>query len=106
MRIAAAVAAFVFALALYTSTLLPGQDLGDTASFQAAAGDSVLTPRDGYPLYFAVTGAFVRTLPLERAHAANLASAVLAASIFHFGEFTVGEAKQYMAAAGIPMRLT
>lgn len=79
MRIAAAVAAFVFALALYTSTLLPGQDLGDTASFQAAAGDSVLTPRDGYPLYFAVTGAFVRTLPLERAHAANLASAVLAA---------------------------
>ena len=34
------------------------------------------------------------------------ASAVLAASIFHFGEFTVQEAKQHMAAAGIPMRLT
>jgi cyclase len=34
------------------------------------------------------------------------ASAVLAASIFHFGEFTVGEAKAYMAAAGIPMRLS
>ena len=33
------------------------------------------------------------------------ASAVLAASIFHFGEFTVGEAKAHMAAAGIPMRL-
>jgi cyclase len=33
------------------------------------------------------------------------ADAVLAASIFHFGEFTVGEAKAYMAAAGIPMRL-
>ncbi len=79
MRIAAAVAAFVFALALYTSTLLPGQDLGDTASFQTAAGDTVLTPRDGYPLYFAVTGAFVRVLALVRAHAANLASAVLAA---------------------------
>ncbi len=34
------------------------------------------------------------------------ASAVLAASIFHFGEFTVGEAKAHMAAAGIPVRLT
>ena len=34
------------------------------------------------------------------------ASAVLAASIFHFGEFTVAQAKQHMAAAGIPMRLT
>jgi len=34
------------------------------------------------------------------------ASAVLAASIFHFGDFTIAEAKQHMAAAGIPMRLT
>lgn len=33
------------------------------------------------------------------------ASAVLAASIFHFGEFTIGEAKAHMAEAGIPMRL-
>lgn len=32
------------------------------------------------------------------------ASAVLAASIFHFGEFTIQEAKEHMAAAGIPMR--
>ena len=34
------------------------------------------------------------------------ASAVLAASIFHFGEFTIAQAKQHMAAAGIAMRLT
>lgn len=34
------------------------------------------------------------------------ASAVLAASIFHFGDFTIREAKEHMAAAGIPMRLT
>ena len=34
------------------------------------------------------------------------ASAVLAASIFHFGTHTVAEAKAHMAAAGIPMRLT
>lgn len=33
------------------------------------------------------------------------ASAVLAASIFHFGTFTIGEAKAHMAKAGIPMRL-
>jgi cyclase len=33
------------------------------------------------------------------------ASAVLAASIFHFGTFTIGEAKRHMAKAGIPMRL-
>ncbi len=33
------------------------------------------------------------------------ASAVLAASIFHFGEYTVQEAKDYMQAAGIPMRM-
>jgi len=33
------------------------------------------------------------------------ASAVLAASIFHFGTFTISEAKRHMAAAGIPMRL-
>jgi imidazole glycerol-phosphate synthase subunit HisF len=33
------------------------------------------------------------------------ASAVLAASIFHFGQHTVGEAKQFMAGQGIPMRV-
>ncbi len=34
------------------------------------------------------------------------ASAVLAASIFHFGEFTIQEAKYYMQKSGIPMRIT
>jgi cyclase len=33
------------------------------------------------------------------------ANAVLAASIFHFGEFTIRQAKRHMAAAGIPMRM-
>jgi cyclase len=33
------------------------------------------------------------------------ATAVLAASIFHFGEYTVRQAKEYMAKAGLPMRL-
>jgi cyclase len=33
------------------------------------------------------------------------ADAVLAASIFHYGTFSVAEAKQRLAAAGIPVRL-
>jgi imidazole glycerol-phosphate synthase subunit HisF len=33
------------------------------------------------------------------------AAAVLAASIFHFGTYTIGEAKRHMHAAGIPVRL-
>ena len=32
------------------------------------------------------------------------ASAVLAASIFHFGEFTIGRAKEYLRERGMPMR--
>ena len=34
------------------------------------------------------------------------ADAVLAASIFHFGEITIGEAKAALDAAGVPVRLT
>ena len=33
------------------------------------------------------------------------ATAVLAASIFHFGTYTIAEAKRHMAAAGVPVRL-
>ncbi|WP_295950019.1 imidazole glycerol phosphate synthase subunit HisF [uncultured Bartonella sp.] len=33
------------------------------------------------------------------------ATAVLAASIFHFGTYSIGEAKHYMAKAGIPVRM-
>lgn len=33
------------------------------------------------------------------------ATAVLAASIFHFGDYTIAEAKEYMHRAGVPMRL-
>jgi cyclase len=35
---------------------------------------------------------------------AGRASAVLAASIFHFGEFTIGQAKDYLRTQGLPMR--
>ena len=33
------------------------------------------------------------------------ASAVLAASIFHFGEYSIAEAKQYLDSKGIPVRI-
>jgi cyclase len=33
------------------------------------------------------------------------ADAVLAASIFHYGEYTVQQAKQFMAKRGIPIRI-
>jgi len=33
------------------------------------------------------------------------ADAVLAASIFHFGTYSIREVKEHMAARGIPMRL-
>jgi cyclase len=32
------------------------------------------------------------------------ATAVLAASIFHFGTYRIGEAKAHLAAAGVPVR--
>ena len=37
--------------------------------------------------------------------AAGHAEAVLAASIFHFGEFTIRQAKDHMIRAGLPMRI-
>jgi cyclase len=36
---------------------------------------------------------------------AGKADAVLAASIFHFGEFTVGDVKRFLAEKGIPVRI-
>jgi cyclase len=88
------------------------------------AGEILLTSMDrdgaktGYdiPLLKAVTGAVgVPVIASGGAgSAADLvaavrdghADAVLAASIFHFGEVSVGEAKQAMAEAGLPVRLS
>ena len=41
---------------------------------------------------------------LYQAIAEGAADAVLAASIFHFGTYTIGQAKEYLAAKGVPMR--
>jgi hypothetical protein len=67
------------AFALYRATLLPGVDFGDTGSFQTMAGSPLITPRDGYPLYFGLGWLALRLTGAEPAHALNLASAVEAA---------------------------
>ncbi len=75
----AAAVVTVAAFLLYDVTLLPGQDLGDTASFQATIGSPYLTPRQAYPLYYATGNLFVAALPGEPARAINFASAVFGA---------------------------
>ncbi|MGA0533243.1 imidazole glycerol phosphate synthase subunit HisF [Hansschlegelia sp. KR7-227] len=87
------------------------------------AGEILLTSmdrdgtRDGYDL--ALTRAVVDAVPVPVVASGGVgalehlvegvskggASAVLAASIFHFGEHTIGEAKAAMAAAGLAVRL-
>ncbi|PZQ14207.1 MAG: imidazole glycerol phosphate synthase subunit HisF [Ancylobacter novellus] len=87
------------------------------------AGEILLTSmdrdgaKDGYDL--ALTRAVVDAVPVPVVASGGVgtpehmvdgvkiggASAVLAASIFHFGEFTIGEAKARMAKAGVAVRL-
>lgn len=78
-RLLAAGTLAAIAFSLYALTLLPGQDLGDTASFQAIAGEHILEARQGYPLYFALNGLLVHVLPVDAARATNLGSAIAAA---------------------------
>jgi cyclase len=90
---------------------------------RAGAGEILLTSmdrdgtRDGFDL--ALTRAVVDAVPVPVIASGGVgtlahlvegvreggADAVLAASIFHFGEFTVGEAKRYMAERGVEVRL-
>jgi cyclase len=87
------------------------------------AGEILLTSmdRDGTRLGFdlALTQAIADSMPvpvIASGGVGNLdhlvegirqghATAVLAASIFHFGEFTIRQAKDHMVRAGLPMRL-
>ena len=73
------------AFLLYRATLLPGLDFGDTASFQAGVGEADLTPRQAYPLYYAIGNVALVLTGAEPAHAMNLVSAIagaLAVAIF------------------------
>ena len=76
-----AVAALATAAAavMYGLTLLPGLDLGDTASFQTIVTLPLVFPRHAYPLYYAVGKVFVTALDGDPAHALNVMSAVFGA---------------------------
>jgi cyclase len=89
---------------------------------ELGAGEILLTSmdcdgrKDGYDLQLTRAVAEAVNIPviasggagslehLYQALAAGRASAVLAASIFHFGEFTIGEAKHYLRERGVLMR--
>jgi imidazole glycerol-phosphate synthase subunit HisF len=89
---------------------------------QLGAGEILLTSmdcdgqKDGYDIQLTRAVASAVNIPvIASGGAGNLAhlyeafteghaSAVLAASIFHFGEFTIGDAKQYLRGRGVLMR--
>lgn len=91
---------------------------------ELGAGEILLTSmdrdgtRDGYDLELTRAVSRAVSIPviasggagtlehLYQAFEAGEASAVLAASIFHFGEFTIGQAKDYLRSRGIAVRST
>lgn len=60
---------------------------------------------DAAPVPLIASGGAGTLAHLHDAIAIGTADAVLAASIFHFGQFSIGEAKRYLAGRGLPMRL-
>src|SRR5437667_4752312 len=89
------------AYALYSSTLLPGFDLGDTPSFQVMADSALITPRDGYPLYFAIGRVFTWIVRDNPAYAMNVASAVQAAIACGLAVLAAFELSASLAAASV-----
>ena len=69
--------------------------------------DLELTRRvaDGVPVPVIASGGVGNLQHLADGVTLGGASAVLAASIFHYGEFTVRQAKEFMAAQGIAVRM-
>jgi cyclase len=68
--------------------------------------DLELTRRiaDACPVPLVASGGVGELDHLVEGAVVGAADAVLAASIFHLGEFTVAEAKEHLAAAGVPVR--
>jgi len=82
---------------LLTSMDRDGTKAGYDCELLRAVGDAVPVP--------VIASGGVGTLEhLYEGLADGGASAVLAASIFHFGQYSVGEAKEYLASRGIPVR--
>jgi imidazole glycerol-phosphate synthase subunit HisF len=83
---------------LLTSMDRDGTRIGFDLALTRAVADAVSVP--------VIASGGVGTLDhLAEGVTQGHAAAVLAASIFHFGEASIMQAKQYLAAKGIPMRL-
>jgi len=83
---------------LLTSMDRDGTRLGFNLALTRAVADAVRVP--------VIASGGVGTLDhLVEGIRDGHATGVLAASIFHFGEFSIREAKLHLAAAGIPVRL-
>ena len=83
---------------LLTSMDRDGTKLGFDLELTRAVADAVSVP-------VIASGGVGSLQDLADGVLAGHADAVLAASIFHYGEFTLQQAKQHMASCGIPMRL-
>ena len=83
---------------LLTSMDCDGTKDGFDLSLTRAVADSVSVP------VIASGGAGTLDHLVEAARDGH-ASAVLAASIFHFGRYSIGQAKEHMNSAGVPVRL-
>jgi cyclase len=82
---------------LLTSMDRDGTKLGFDIALTRAVSDAVRVP--------VIASGGVGTLDhLVEGIRDGHANAVLAASIFHFGTYRIGEAKTYLAAAGVPVR--
>ena len=103
--LAAACVVGTIAFAVYTRTLLPGVDAGDTGGFQAAVLWPETSARRGYPLYYALAKPFVALLtPAEPARGLNLFSALaggLAVGLLTFVASLVTRSRLAGAVAGL-----
>lgn len=93
-RMAAAGAGEILLTSMDRDGTKQGFDLELTAAMSSAAGVPIIASGGVGTLQHLVDGVVQ-----------GKADAVLAASIFHFGEFTIQEAKEYMAAQGVEVRL-
>jgi len=82
---------------LLTSMDRDGTKLGFDITLTRAVSDSV-------PVPVVASGGVGNLDHMVEGIRSGRASAVLAASIFHFGTYTIAETKAHMAAAGIPVR--
>ena len=68
--------------------------------------DLVRKMSDAIPIPLIASGGAGSLQDVAEVFTVGKADAALAASIFHFGRYTIGQVKKHLAAAGVPVRLT